>query len=412
MKFLKRFAKRPRSYDEQKKASQSAKVKDRLSLAQSTETNKEILYYLAEKDPEERVRLAVTQNEAMPPQVSPVLAIDPSQDVRLALAGRLVELLPDVSRDKQSQLYAFVVQALGTLALDEVLKIRKALASTLKDHAYTPPKIAGQLARDVEREVSEPILRFCAALSDDDLLDILKNHPAGWVIQAIAARHQVSEDVSQAVIETEDRPGGVTLIENEGASLTESILAYIVEKARAFPEWQKPVALRSALPTSIVKSLAEFVDSSVRDLLLSRGDFDPETTDEIATIFRRRIDLATEDEQEMSVEQRLQKALREGKLNEDLVHDAIGMRDYALAYGALAHLSGIAVEKIEAVFDSRSAKSVVAVTWKAGLSMRLALQLQKEAAHIPHKDLIYPRGGTDFPLSDDELKRQLDILNV
>ncbi len=41
----------------------------------------------------------------------------------------------------------------------ELLKIRKALASTLKDHAYTPPKVAGQLARDVEREVSESTVR-------------------------------------------------------------------------------------------------------------------------------------------------------------------------------------------------------------------------------------------------------------
>ncbi|MBG78221.1 MAG: hypothetical protein CL570_04235 [Alphaproteobacteria bacterium] len=412
MKFFERFFNRQSSYEDQKRASQSSEIKDRLNLATNSKTNKEILYYLAEKDPEERVRLAVTNNKAMPPQVSPILAIDPSQDVRLALAGRLVDLLPDVSRDEQSQLYAFVVQALGTLALDEVLKIRKALASTLKDHAYTPPKVAGQLARDVEREVSEPILRFCAALSDEDLLDILKNHPASWVINAIAARHNVSADVSHAVIETSDRPGGVTLIENQGATLTESLLSYIVEKARAFPEWQKPIAMRSALPSSILKSLAEFVDASVRDLLLARGDFDPETTEEIATIFRRRIDMATDEVEDLTVEQRLEKALREDGISEDLVRDAVGMRDYALAYGALAHLSGIALDKIEAVFDSRSAKSVVAITWKAGLSMRLALQLQQEAARVSHKDLIYPRGGTDYPMDDTALIQQLEILNV
>ena len=170
--------------------------------------------------------------------------------------------------------------------------------------------------------------------------------------------------------------------------------------------------MRSALPSSILKSLAEFVDASLRDLLIERGDFDSETTEEIATIFRRRIDMATDEVEDLTVEQRLEKALREDGISEDLVRDAVGMRDYALAYGALAHLSGIALDKIEAVFDSRSAKSVVAITWKAGLSMRLALQLQQEAARVSHKDLIYPRGGTDYPMDDTALIQQLEILNV
>jgi uncharacterized protein (DUF2336 family) len=414
MRFIRKFGRRSRtqSYEEQRTASQSPVVRDRLHLAENAETNQEILYYLAEKDPDFKVRKAVAGNPAMPPHVSPILAVDPSQDVRLALAGRLVTLLPDVSQDEQSQLYAFVVQALGTLALDEVLKIRKALSSALKDHVCAPPKVAGQLARDVEREVSEPILRFCAALSDEDLLDILRSHPAGWVIRAIAGRQMVSEQVSEAVIETEDLPGGRVLITNEGAVLTDGLLSYIVEKARSFPEWQKPMAMRKGLPRSVVTALAEFVDHAVRDLLLSRDDFDAQTTDEVAEIFRRRVDMASEEIEEISVEERLTRALKEGKLNEDLITDAVGLRDYDLAYGALAYMSGVSLSKVEAIFDTRSAKAIVALSWAANLSMRTALQLQKEVAHIPHRDLLYPRGGTDYPLTQKEMDWQLEFLGV
>jgi uncharacterized protein (DUF2336 family) len=412
LRFFKRLAGKsgPKSYEEQRAASQSARVRDRIDLARNEETNKEILYYLAEKDPSHKVRIEVVKNNAMPPHVSPVLAVDPDQDVRLALAGRLVELLPDVSRDKQSQLYAFVVQSLGTLALDEVLKIRKALSSTLKDHAYAPPKVAGQLARDVEREVSEPVLRFCAALSDEDLLDILRSHPASWVVQAIAARDEVSEEVSEAVIEVEDGPGGRVLIENDGASLTEGVLQYIVEKARSFAEWHKPMAMRKSLPGSVARALAEFVDHSVRDILLNRDDFDPETAEEVAAVFRRRVDLVSGEEEGESVEVRLQRALDEGRLNEDLISDAIAMRDYQLAYGAIAHMTGAPLERIETIFDSRSAKAVVAISWLAGLPMRLALTLQRDVARIKPKELIYPKGGTDYPMSEDELNWQLEFL--
>lgn len=409
--FSKYFVKKPKSYAEQRESLKSANVKERMTLAKNSKTNKEILYYLAEKDPEAKVRKAVAENLSMPVQVSPVLAGDSDKDVRLALAKRLFALLPDVSQDEQSQLYAFVVQALGTLALDEVLKIRVALSSTLKDHAHTPPKIAGQLARDVEQEVSEPVLRFCAALSDEDLLDILRGHPASWVIEAIASRGEVSEEISEAVIESKDKHGGAELIGNDGAQITEGLLHTIVQMARNLPEWQKPMAVRKSLPMSIAKELAEFVDASVRELLYQRGDFDESMTEEIAAVFRRRVDFADEVEDE-TPHQRLRRLIGEGKLTEETISDALAMRDREFAAAALGHMVKATPEKILTIFDMKAAKPVVALAWYAGLTMRMALLLQKEAAHVNPKEIIYPKGGTDYPLSGDDMEWQLEFLGL
>ena len=412
VKFLdKILGKTPKSYEEQRDALKSANVKERLSLAANTKTNKEILYYLAEKDPEPKVRKAVAQNKAMPVQVSTVLAGDSDQDVRFALAARLVDLLPDVSEDKQSQLYAFVVQALGTLALDEVLKIRVALSSTLKDHAHTPPKIAGQLARDVEQQVSEPILRFCAALSDRDLMDILKSHPASWVIEAIASREEVSDEISEAVIETRDKHGGQELIGNEGAKITEKLLHKIVDIARTMPEWQKPVAVRKTLPASIAKELAEFVDASVRELLMTREDFDESETEEIAAVFRRRVDLADEIELENPAK-RLKRLIKEGNLTHDVISDALAMRHRDFVAGAIAHLAKTTPKKVIEVFEMKSPKPVIALCWHADLPMRLALQIQKDAAFVPPREIIYPKGGTDYPLEQADIDFQLEFLGL
>lgn len=400
-----------KTYEEQKDALRSANVQKRLEMAKSTWTNKEILYYLAEKDPEASVRKAVLNNKSLPVQASTVLAKDVDQDVRLTLAGRLVDLLPEASRDEQSQMYAFVVQALGTLALDEVLKVRVALSSTLKDHAHTPPKIAGQLARDVEQQVSEPILRFCAALSDTDLMDILKSHPASWVIEAIAERPEVSSKVSKAVIDSRDKYGGKALISNEGAELEDDLLLEIVEIARSMPEWQKPMAVRKALPKEVAKELAEFVDASVRELLLARGDFDEMETEEIAAVFRRRVDFA-EDADEETPQQRLKRLVKDKNLNEEIISDALAMRDREFAALALAQLAQVTPEQVLKIFDMQAAKPIVALAWKAGLSMRLALQLQKDAAHVPPREIIYPKGGTDYPMSEDALIWQLEFLGL
>ncbi|MCB1721132.1 MAG: DUF2336 domain-containing protein [Rhodospirillales bacterium] len=412
VKFIdKFFGKTPKSYEEQRAALASANVKERLSLASNTKTNKEILYYLAEKDPSPKVRKAVAENEAMPVQVSTVLAADDEADVRLALAGRLVDLLPDVSQDQQSQLYAFVVQALGTLALDEVLKIRVALSSTLKDHAHTPPKIAGQLARDVEQQVSEPILRFCSALSNADLLDILKSHPASWVIEAIASRDSVSEELSEAVVETRDSYGGSALIGNDGALLSDNLLHRIVEIARTLPEWQKPMAVRKSLPVSIARDLAEFVDASVRDMLLKRGDFDENTTEELAAVFRRRVDFVDEGADE-TPRDKLARLIQEGGLNEEVISDALAMREKEFVAEAIAYLGKTTASQVQKIFDMGAAKPIVALAWHAGLSMRLALALQKEAGRVNPKEILYPKGGTDYPLSEEDLNWQLEFLGL
>ncbi|MCK6418616.1 MAG: DUF2336 domain-containing protein [Alphaproteobacteria bacterium] len=400
-------------YESQKSAMRAADVRQRVTLARNSKTSKDILYYLAEKDPDPAVRAEVIKNKAMPMQATTILALDPSVDVRLALAGRLVDLLPDVSQDKHSQLYAYVVQALGTLALDEVLKIRLALSSTLKDHAHTPPKVAGQLARDVEREVSEPILRFCAALSDEDLIDILMSHPASWVIQAIAARPIVPVRVSAAVIETDDRPGGKHLIENDGAQISEDTLMAIVEKARNYPEWQKPMAMRKSLPLSIARQLAQIVDASVRELLQKRPDFDDQSTEEIAAVVRRRLDFAGQEERSLdTLEKRLARLKREGSLGEEAISDALAMRDNEFVFAALAQLAHTTPEDVKRVVQMAAAKPLVALVWRAGLPMRLALQLQKDLARIPPKELLYPKGGTDYPLTEDELRWQLEFLGL
>lgn len=407
------FGKNKQDYTEQKESMRSAKVATRLRLARSPFTHKEVLYYLAEHDPNPKVRKAVARNVAMPVHVSPILAADPNVDVRFALAKRLTKLLPHASEDEHSQLYAFVVQSLGTLALDEVLKIRKALSSTLRDHAMTPPKVAAQLARDVERDVSEPILRYCAALADEELIDILKAHPKSWVVEAIANRGKVSAPVSSAVIETGDRPGGRALIKNPGAEIDEPLLHEIVERARSVPEWHEPIALRKSLPVAMVKELAGFVDASVRELLLNRDDFDEEESEEIAEIFRRRIDFETEKfSSGLPAKKRIKELMKTSGLGEPHVSDALAMRDMEFVHEALAALAQTRRGTVERIFEMGAAKPIVALCWRAGLSMRFALQLQKEMGQVQPKDLIYPKDGSDYPLSEDELNWQLEFLGL
>lgn len=403
-------ARDPVRYDKEKAIAQSSNVRKRLALAKDPHTHQEILFYLAKEDSDPAVRLAVARNMSTPIQASPMLADDGDEDVRVALARRLVMLLPELTKEEHSQLYAFAVSAFGTLALDEVLKIRIALSSALKDQAKAPPAVVGQLAKDMEREVSEPILRYCVVLSDDILLDILKAHPDSWKVQAIAGRPHVSSTVSKAVIDTDDVPAGKILLNNAHAELGESLLQEIVQKSRAYTEWQVPVVMRKTLPVSVVKALAEFADASVRDLLLRREDFDQQTIDEVAGVMKRRLAFAQQTVPGESVGDRVARLDKEHHLTEEAVSDALGMRDKEFVVEAIARMARANPDTVDNAFKMRKARPVVALSWKAGLSMRMALRLQQEMALVPPKELLYPRDGTDYPLTDEELRWQLEFM--
>ena len=397
------------AYEEEKKIALSGNVKDRLKVAKNPKTHQEILFYMAQTDGSAEVRLAVAGNKTTPVQASEVLSKDKNEDVRLVLAGRLAKLLPDLSRDKQGQLYKFAVEALGNLALDEVLKVRVALSSALKECADTPPSVAGKLARDVEREVSEPILRFCIALSDEDLMDILKSHPASWAVQAVASRPMIAASVSQAVIDTNDVAAGRILMENKGANISLDTLTDIVEKSKQYPEWQKPVAMKKNLSPELLKELAGFVDLSVRNVLLERTDFDADIMEDVSSTVQRRMDFMGQAENE-TLADRIIRLYKAGKLNDEVFGDALSMRDKEFVSAGLALLLKTRPENIDKIFAMGAAKPVVAICWKAGLSMRLALRLQQDMAKVPHTELIYPRGGTDYPMKDADLIWQLEFL--
>lgn len=400
---------------DEKQIAHHGNEKKRLSLATDENTSQEILYYLALHDPSDKVRKTVAANPSTPMQASTLLAKDRSEDVRIVIARRLVKILPQLSAEKYSQLYAFAVQSLGMLALDEVLKIRKALSETLKDHAHTPPAVAAQLARDLEREVAEPILRFCAALSDEDIIDILRTHPANWAAEAVARRKKLSAPVSRAVIETGNVRAGKYLLTNEGAEITPDLLEMIIERAREYPEWHKPIASHKKLPPLMARKLAAYVDKSVRKILEERSDLDNTTIREISDIIQRRMDF--EEERRKTIDRtnpadRAKKLYDAGDLSEEVLSDALAMRDKEFVIAALALRAGAKSDDIQKVFDVRAPKSICAITWRCGYSMRLALKLQQVMGGVKPPALIYPRGGTDYPLTEEQMRWQLGMIGL
>ncbi len=237
-------------------------------------------------------------------------------------------------------------------------------------------------------------------------MEVIAAGCAGQALCAIANRTRVSEDVSDAVVATFDVPAVATLLANKKASVREATLDKVAKNAADVQSWHEPMVMRPELSIRAVRRVAGFVASSLLEKLAERNDLDRETT---RFLTKRLKDRITESEGEVQEAERDQAQVLDQRtlLDEEALEQALlsGRHDFVIE--ALALRAKMDSELVRKIIASASAKSITALAWKANLSMRTAIQVQSRTAHIPPKKLLNARHGTDYPMSEAEMEKQL-----
>ncbi len=416
------------SYSQAKKLAGDKNPDVRKELAERRDMKPEILYFLAE-DPDPIVRREIAKNRATPRQADAVLAKDKDDEVRSCLAEKIARLTPQLNSIEREDIRIMTVEILESLARDQFPKIRQILAETLKDVADAPPGVIRKLAEDDELIVSVPVLENSPVLTDDDLLQIINSLPVSEKLSAISRRPVVSARISDAIASSNSKEAVAELLSNDQAQIREETLDQLIDQSRENVGWQKPLVSRPKLSSKAALRLAEFVADKYLHILEKRRDLDSSTLMRVKEEVHRRIEsVASEISEEEEPEAQLDDDLnpvkasstnvhislaaarrlnREGKLEAGDISSALASGDRIFVNSALAVKADLAIDVIEKIIETRSAKGITAVAWKAGLPMRLATDLQSKLVGVPNSDLINPRGGVDYPLSEAELVSEL-----
>jgi uncharacterized protein (DUF2336 family) len=394
-------------YEEAKRLAAAGNERDRRDLAGRTDLRPEILYFLAE-DKSSVVRRAIAGNKTTPRQADLLLARDEDEEVRELLARKIALLAPDLPLETRAQIRDLTIQVLETLARDQAVKVRRIVAEALKDLTDAPQHIIQELARDLEIRVAGPVLQYSPILTDEDLLEIISSGPIRGALSAIAKRRQIGDQLADAIvaaaIEAPEETETITdLLNNRSTQIREETLDLILDRAPAIEDWQEPLVKRPLLPMNAIRRLADFVSSSLFDLLQARPDLDKATAKAVAKLVKKR--LAAEAKQKATPATDATPAAGDAEAMSAAI--ASGKQEPVIAALARdAELNPVMVKKIIA---SMSAKAVTALAWKAKLSMRQALQLQLKIAGIAPHQVLNPRGGTDYPLTEREMDWQLEL---
>jgi uncharacterized protein (DUF2336 family) len=402
------------TYERDKRLAADPDIQVRRGIARSRTARPEILYYLA-TDTAASVRREIAANERTPTHADELLVRDPDEAVRADLARKVAALLPNLTADEQSEARERVIELVSTLARDTAVRVRQVVAETLKDVVDAPADVIRRLAEDIELVVAEPVLRWSPLLTDDDLLEIIGGRPIPGAVAAIAQRAGVGGAVADAIVAADDEAAVAALLANSSAQIREETLDLIVERAPARTSWHPGLIGRPVLPARLVKRIAAFVAATLLGKLEQRADLDAATRAAVSAEVGRRLDDAPEAAAKAEPETAAEvvaKLKAKGALDEDAVVAAMGEGKRAVVKAALAALSGIGEAAVEKIMSSHSAKGIVALVWKAGLSPRLASQVQLRLGGIPPRQVLSARGGEGWPLSADDMTWHLEFFGA
>lgn len=422
----------PRDFEAAKRMVQSDDPLLRRRVAEHPESRPELLYFLvADASPD--VRKAIANNTATPRQADLLLARDREDGVRGTLAVKIGALVPDLPASQLSQIEQMTVTCLETLAKDQATEIRRILADALKELPNAPHAVINRLARDVELSVAGPVLKHSPILTEDDLLDIIMHGPIAGALSCIASRRDVSASVADAIARSDDEAAISALLSNQSAQIREETLDRIIDEAPRHEPWHGPLVRRPKLPPRAVQRLASFVADNLLKVLQDRPDLDPATARQLAETVRTRLEkagqpaaqrgpvdfgeeaLAAGGGDEKPAERPTDRAARlnkEGKLTEKVVEAGLSEGDRAFVMASLAELSGIPLGTVDRIVATHAPRAVTALVWRTGLSMRFARQVQLRLAQIPPKSALNAREGAHYPMTEDEMRWQLEFFGI
>ena len=392
------------SFDDAKQLVLDKDTQVRSELARRGDLKPELLYYLAE-DQSAEVRRNIAANPETPRQADMLLAKDVDEEVRCDLALKIGRLIPGLSDQETSLVQDLTFEILNILAQDQLPRVRHIIAEEIKLATNVPRNVIARLANDVELIVAAPILEYSILLSDDELLEIIARGPIGGALATIALRSNVSEKVSDAIVDANDVPSIATLLANQNAQIREETLDKIIDKAPEVPPWHEPQVDRPSLSQRAVRRIAGFVTSSLITILQERHEMDTETVRVVSENVKLR--LQEPEAEAVAVTEsplaRAQRLFEEGKIDDELVVEAATQGQRELAVQALALRSSLEAPIVRSMLESKTGKAVTALAWKAELQMRTAMSLQRHLARIPPHAMVNARNGVDYPLTAQEM---------
>ncbi|MCZ6448713.1 MAG: DUF2336 domain-containing protein [Alphaproteobacteria bacterium] len=297
------------------------------------------------------------------------LLTDPSVDARADTVRKIAEDFQDQSFSPEQREMA--LQIFEIMTKDAEIRVRMALSEHLKECPDIPRDIAMALAQDVDA-VAVPFLEFSEALSDADLIEIIRS--VGDVKQcAVARRPSVSSELAESLVEQGSERVVTTLMNNEGATVTEETLDLALDRYAQSEAVSGAVTRRPGLPVHIAERLVNQVSESLERHLANRQSLSPDLTSDLILQVRERATLGLIDPRfGIGDAEQLVRSLEEnGRLTGSIILRALCFGDIGFFEAALARLARVPLANARILVHDANRRGIEGLWDKAGMPKAL-----------------------------------------
>jgi uncharacterized protein (DUF2336 family) len=177
---------------------------------------------------------------------------------------------------------------LTQLSADMEEVVRAELSSRFADASVAPRRLIFTLAND-SIDVAEPVLTRSPLLTEDDLLEVVKTKGQGH-LRAVSQRNEVTEAVSDVIVDRGDDQTLGVLLRNDGARLSRGASEAAVERATKNPELHAAVIERKNLPPDLLNEMYFVAEGRLRQRILEENaKLDPAVLEEALNAGRKRV---------------------------------------------------------------------------------------------------------------------------
>jgi len=217
------------------------------------------------------------------------LAKEDSSSKRRELLRELTDLFfsPNAPRTgPEVELYDTV---LVQLSAEMEAAVRAELGVRFTETGGAPRRLIKALANDDDVIVAEPVLVRSRDLTEDDLLEVVRTKGQGH-LRAVSSRDDVSEKVSDVIVERGDDETLGVLLGNESAKLSRGGQETVVERASRNKDLHEAVVNRRDLPPDLLNEMYFVVEARLRQQILEQNTrIDPALLEQALSNSRRRV---------------------------------------------------------------------------------------------------------------------------
>ena len=328
------------------------------------------------------------------------LAREKSRAGRAGLFAAIADLFERRGDDLHEGERRLMAEILQRLSREVEGQVRAKLAKRLAVRPDAPRELMLMLAND-EIEVAYPILSESAALRDVDLIEVVRHRTLQHQL-AVAIRKDLSEAVSEVLVETGQEDVIVALLGNPDARISANVMQHLAEESKRVDRYQIPLVRRPDLSKELARRMCMWVSAAVRKHIVEHYAIDPhDLDDDIAGAAKELADeaeaAAGTDSPALSLVQKLHAA---GELTPGFVLKSLSQGQITLFELSFAKLTGLRPVLLRRIVYEPGGEGLAVLCRAIAVDAQVFLAMyrltRKARAIIGHPTAAELRELTDF----------------